>query len=193
MAVINTNLVCDLQKAVKVEYIDGVLFSQDNQANKINVTVLDGGEPATISGTVSANIIRSDGGTVAATGGSITGNVASITLPAAAYAVPGVVSIVVKLTVSGVITTIAAVVANMYRASTDTAIDPGTVMPSIQTLISQINAAVASIPADYSSLWTKLAPVSAQVQVMWRGSMLHTIPVCIGSTQRIQGIGLLLM
>lgn len=158
MAVINTNLVCDLQKAVKVEYIDGVLFSQDNQANKINVTVLDGGEPATISGTVSANIIRSDGGTVAATGGSITGNVASITLPAAAYAVPGVVSIVVKLTASGVITTIAAIVGNMYRSSTDTAIDPGTVIPSIQTLISQINTAVASIPADYSSLWTKLAP-----------------------------------
>ena len=158
MAVINTNLVCDLQKAVKVEYIDGVLFSQDNQANQINVTVLDGGEPATISGTVSANIIRSDGGTVAATGGSITGNVASITLPAAAYAVPGVVSIVVKLTVSGVITTIAAIVGNMYRSSTDTAIDPGTIIPSIQTLISQINAAVASIPADYSSLWTKLAP-----------------------------------
>lgn len=158
MAVINTNLVCDLQKAVKVEYIDGVLFSQDNQANKINVTVLDGGEPATLSGTVSANIIRSDGGTVAATGGSITGNVASITLPAAAYAVPGVVSIVVKLTASGVITTIAAIVGNMYRSSTDTAIDPGTVIPSIQTLISQINAAVASIPADYSSLWTKLAP-----------------------------------
>lgn len=158
MAVINTNLVCDLQKAVKVEYIDGVLFSQDNQANQINVTVLDGGEPATISGTVSANIIRSDGGTVAASGGSITGNVASITLPAAAYAVPGVVSIVVKLTASGVITTIAAFVANMYRASTDTAIDPGTVIPSIQTLISQINTAVASIPADYSALWTKLAP-----------------------------------
>lgn len=158
MAVVNINLTCELQKAVKVEYIDGVLFSQDNQANQINVTVLDGGEPATISGDVSANIVCSDGGTVAATGGSITGNVASITLPGAAYAVPGVVSIVVKLTTSGVITTIAAIVGNMYRSSTDTAIDPGTIIPSIQTLISQINTAVASIPADYSSLWTKLAP-----------------------------------
>lgn len=158
MAVVNINLTCELQEAVKVQYIDGVLFSQDNQANKINVTVLDGGQPATLSGTVSANIVRSDGGTVAATGGSITGNVASITLPSAAYAIPGVVSIVVKMTTSGVITTIAAIVGNMYRSSTDTAIDPGTIIPSIQTLISQINAAVASIPADYSSLWTKLAP-----------------------------------
>jgi lysophospholipase L1-like esterase len=155
---INTNLVCELQSAVKVQYLDGNLFSQDVQGNVINVTVLDGGEPATLSGSVSANIIRADGGTVAATGGTIAGNVASITLPAAAYSVPGVVSIVVKVTDSGVTTTIAAVVANIYQSSTDTVVDPGTIIPSIQTLIAQIDAAVASIPADYSSLWSSLAP-----------------------------------
>lgn len=158
MAVINTNLVCDLQNAVKVQYLDGNIFSQDNQGNVINVTVLDGGEPATLSGTISANIIRADGGTVAATGGTITDNVASITLPAAAYAIPGVVSIVIKNTVSSVVTTIAAIVANVYQSSTDTVVDPGTIIPSIQTLISSIETAVASIPADYSSLWTSLAP-----------------------------------
>jgi hypothetical protein len=158
MAVINTNLVCDLQTAVKVQYLDGNIFSQDNQGNVINVTVLDGGEPATITGTISANIIRADGGTVAATGGTITDNVASITLPAAAYAVPGVVSIVIKNTNSSVVTTIAAIVANVYQSSTDTVVDPGTIIPSIQTLISSIETAVASIPADYSSLWTSLAP-----------------------------------
>jgi lysophospholipase L1-like esterase len=155
---INTNLVCELQSAVKVQYLDGNLFSQDVQGNVINVTVLDGGEPATLSGSVSANIIRADGGTVAATGGTIAGNVASITLPAAAYSVPGVVSIVVKVTDSGVTTTIAAVVANIYQSSTDTVIDPGTIIPSVQTLIAAIDAAVASIPADYSSLWSSLAP-----------------------------------
>ena len=50
MAVIHTNLTCDLQKAVKVFYLDGNLFSQDNQANQFHVTVLDGGSAATISG-----------------------------------------------------------------------------------------------------------------------------------------------
>lgn len=158
MAVINTNLVCDLQNAVKVQYLDGNIFSQDNQGNVINVTVLDGVEPATLSGTISANIIRADGGTVAATGGTITDNVASITLPAAAYAIPGVVSIVIKNTNSSVVTTIAAIVANVYQSSTDTVVDPGTIIPSVQTLISAIETAVASIPADYSSLWTSLAP-----------------------------------
>ena len=158
MAVIQTNLTCDLQEPVKVRYLDGNLFSQDNQSNQINVAVVDGGEPVAISGSVTANVIRADGGTVAVSGGTISENVASITMPSAAYAVPGVVSIVIKLTTSGVITTIGAVVANVYQSSTETAIDPGTIIPSVTALISAIETAVASIPADYSSLWTTLAP-----------------------------------
>ena len=159
MAVVVTNLLCELQSpGIKVQYLEGNLFSQDNQANRFNITVLDGGQPASISGSVTADVIRSDGGTVAVTGGTISGNVVSISFPAAVYAVPGVVSIVVKVTTSGVVTTIAAVVANVYRSSTDTSVDPGTIIPSIQTLISAIETAVASIPADYSSLWTSLAP-----------------------------------
>lgn len=158
MAVITSTLRCDLQKPVQVQYLSGNLFSQDNAANRIAVEVYDGGEPATISGSVSANIIRADGGTVAATGGSISDNVASITLPSAAYLIPGVVSIVVKITVDSTVTTIAAIVANVYTSSTDTPIDPGTIIPSVQTLIAEIEAAVAKIPADYSALWTSLAP-----------------------------------
>jgi glycerophosphoryl diester phosphodiesterase len=158
MAVITTTLTCELQEAVKVQYLNGNIFSQDNQANVIKVNVLNNGSPATLTGSISANITRQDGGTVAATGGSISGNVASITLPAAAYAVPGGVSIVIKNTNSSVVTTIAAIVANVYQSSTDTVVDPGTIIPSVQTLISAIETAVASIPADYSSLWTSLAP-----------------------------------
>ena len=158
MATIQINLTCELQEAVKVRYLDGNLFSQDNQGNQINITVFDNGEPATLGGSVTANVLLSDGSTVPATGGTITGNVVSITLPAAAYAVPGLASIIVKMTASGVITTIAALVANVYQSSTDTVIDPGTIIPSVQDLIDDIETAVASIPADYSSLWTSLAP-----------------------------------
>ena len=152
MAVIQTNLRCELQETVKVQYLDGVLFSQDNQANQINVAVYENGEPASITGDVTANVIRSDGGTVAVSGGTISDNVASISLPSAAYYVPGVISVIVKLTTDSVITTIAAVVANVYRSSTDTAVDPGTIIPSIQTLISSIETAVSTIPLDYSAL-----------------------------------------
>jgi lysophospholipase L1-like esterase len=144
--------------------IKGNLFSADVQSNLVGVRVFDDGETATLSGTVSANIIRPDGGTVAATG-TFSGNECSVVLPAAAYAYPGVATIVIKLTDSGVVTTLLAVVVTIYRTSTDTAVDPGTIIPSIQTLLDQIDAAIASvdaaiasIPADYSSLWTTLAP-----------------------------------
>ena len=157
MAQIETWLNQDMMEAVKVRYLDGNLFSMDNAGNLIGVNLTKAGAAYSGGGSVSANVIRADGGTVAVTG-ALSGDKATVVLPQAAYAVPGVVSVVIKLTVSGEITTIAAVVANVYRSSTDTAVDPGTIIPSVQTLINSINNAVASIPADYSSLWTSLAP-----------------------------------
>ena len=158
MAVVKINLSCELSEAVKVQYLHGNLFSQDNQANEINVSVFEDGEPVELAGTVTANVIRPDGGTVAVTGGTYSGNVATITMPSAVYAIPGAISVAVKITLDSVVTTIAAFAATVYATSTDTAVDPGTIIPSIQTLITEIEAAVDSIPADYSSLWATLAP-----------------------------------
>ena len=156
MAQIETWFNQDLKQAVRVHYIDGNVFSADNNGNIIGVNVFDDGEPATLGGTVSASIIRADGATVAATG-TLSGNQVSVSLPQSAYAVPGVISIVLKLTSGTDITTLLAVVGNVYQSTTDTVVDPGTILPSIETLIAAIEAAVASIPADYSSLWTSLA------------------------------------
>lgn len=170
MAVVKINLSCELSEAVKVQYLHGNLFSQDNQANEINVAVFEDGEPVELAGTVTANVIRPDGGTVAVTGGTYSGNVATITMPSAVYAIPGAISVAVKITLDGVVTTIAAFAATVYATSTDTAVDPGTIIPSIQTLIAEIEAAVDSIPADYSSLWSTLAPNYSNL----------TFPVAVG-------------
>ena len=159
MARLETWLKQDLKRPLKVQYLGGNLFSQDNQANLIGVEVFDEGVAATLGGSVSASVIRADGGTVAVPSGTVSGNKATVVLPQAAYAVPGQVSIVLKLTQSGVVTTLAALVAIVYKSSTDTVIDPGTILPSVETLIAQINTAVASIPADYSNLWATIAPV----------------------------------
>lgn len=158
MAQLETWLRQDLKQPIKVQYLGGNLFSQDNQANLIVVEVFDDGVAATLGGSVSASVIRADGGTVAVPSGTVSGNKASVVLPQAAYAVPGQVSIVVKLTQSGTVTTLAALIAVVYRSSTDTVIDPGTILPSVETLIAQVNTAVASIPADYSNLWATIAP-----------------------------------
>lgn len=187
MARIETWFEQDLQELVAVRMLTGNLFSLDNQGNLIGVKVFDGGTPATLSGTVSGNVILPNGGTVAVTG-TLSGNQAYIILPQAAY-VPGVITIAIKLTSSGVITTLAAVSAVVYRTSTDTTVDPGTIIPSIQTLINQINTAVASIPADYSSLWTTLAPAfststayTAGQYVTYSGAMYRfTKPHAAGS------------
>lgn len=151
MAQIETWYNQDLKQPVKVHYLHGNVFSQDNQANIIGVNVFIDGTPATLVGDVSASIIRSDGATVSAVG-TLSGNQASVAIPAAAYAVPGMLSIVLKLAGGGSTTTLCAVVANVYQSATDEIVDPGTVLPSIQTLIDEIESAVATIPADYSSL-----------------------------------------
>ncbi|MBQ1779224.1 MAG: hypothetical protein IIZ93_13805 [Acidaminococcaceae bacterium] len=156
MAVIESWFNQDLKEPVKVRYLDGNIFSADNSGNLIGVNVFDDGEPASLSGSVSASVIRADGNTVAVTG-TLSGNQVSIVLPQAAYAVPGVISIVIKLTSGTDITTLCAVVANVYMSTTDTVVDPGTIIPSVETLIAAIDAAIASVPADYSTLLAAIA------------------------------------
>lgn len=151
MAQIETWYRQDLKQPVQVHHLPGNVFSQDNQGNLLGVEVFDDGVPASLSGTVSANIVRSDGGTVAATG-TVLGNKLSVVLPAAAYAVPGIISVVLKLVAGGITVSLLAVVAVVYASSTDTAVDPGTIIPSISDLITEIENAIATIPPDYSEL-----------------------------------------
>lgn len=151
MAQIETWYNQDLKQPVKVHYLHGNVFSQDNQGNILGVNVFDDGSPASLSGTVSAYIVRSDGATVPATG-TLSGNKASVALPEAAYAIPGIISIVMKLTAGAVVVTLLAVVATVYASSTDAAVDPGSIIPSIEDLIEAINEAVESVPQEYLEL-----------------------------------------
>lgn len=151
MAVIETWYNQDLKNPVKVHYLDGNVFSQDNKGNLIGVRVFDDGEPSTLSGSVSASVVRADGATVAVAG-VLSGNAAWVTLPESCYYIPGVLSIVIKVTDGSTVTTVCAVVANVYQSSTDSIVDPGTIIPSVSALIAEIDAAIAQIPADYSDL-----------------------------------------
>ena len=156
MATVNVNLTCDLQHPVQVQYIGGNMFSQDNAGNTINVEVFNDGEPATLGGSISANVIRADGATVAVSG-ALSGNRAYVIFPQACYAVPGTITVIIKNTESSTVTTIAAFVANVYQSTTDTVVDPGQIIPSVSALIAQIEAAVDSIPVDYSGLLATIA------------------------------------
>ena len=183
------NLRCELTKPVKVEYIDGNMFSMDNAGNTAHVYIYYNGQPQEIVGSVSAEVIRPDGGTVAVTG-AMSGNRAYVIFPQAVYAVPGAISCVIKVTEGTTTTTIAAFVANVYRSSTDQAIDPGQLIPSISSLISAIETAVGSIPADYSSLLATIAGTYSSSKTYnvgdyaWESGVLKRciVPITAGET-----------
>ena len=151
MAQIETWLKQDIKNPVKVKHLTGNVFSADNLGNLIGVEVYNDGAELPLSGTVSGSVIRADGGTVALTG-SISGNKASVVLTQACYAVPGAISVIIKLTTGSTVTTIGAVVGTVYRTTTGTIIDPGTIIPSVAEMINQIQNAIDSIPPDYSAL-----------------------------------------
>ena len=130
---IETWLKSDLKQAVQVKQLSGNLFSGDSGGNLIGVEVLDDGSPATLTGGVTGYIIRADGATVTVNG-TLEGNRASIVLPASAYIVVGQVSIVVKVSTM----TVGACVAYVYRTTTDTIVDPGSVVPDISELLAKI-------------------------------------------------------
>lgn len=133
MAVFETWLKCDLQQMVQVEKLTGNVFTADNQANRIGVIVTDGGESVTLTEGVTGYVIRQDDATVVVIG-STSGNRAWIDLPASAYTVPGLISIVIKLGT----TTVGACCGQVSRTTTDTIVDPGHVIPSIEELLAKI-------------------------------------------------------
>lgn len=124
---------------MQVQTLHGVFFSADNAANLIGVEVYDNGAAASLSGSVIGYAIRADGGTLTITG-TLSGNKASIVLPASAYVIEGSLDIVIKVVSGSVKTTVGACRGYVTRATTDTIIDPGHVIPSLEELLAQINA-----------------------------------------------------
>lgn len=139
MAQFETWLENDLTKPIIVKALQGVIFSQDALGNRVGVRVYDGGQPATLTGSVVGSVIRADGTTVPVPG-SLSGNSAYIDLPAVCYAIPGPISIVIRLITGDTKTVLGACTSTVYRTSTDAQVDPGGVIPDIDDLLAQIDA-----------------------------------------------------
>lgn len=130
----------------------------DDDANRFGVRAYRNGTPENIGGTCIGFFIRSTGDTVVIEDGVVSGNEAYVTLPDSCYTVEGQFTLAIKCQGGGVTGTLRIVDGVVSRTSTSTVVDPGTIIPSIEDLLEAIDDAVASIPADYSSLWTSLAP-----------------------------------
>ena len=130
----------DLQRGAQAPQVwpNALMLCGDNNAHTWRVTVMDGGEAAQVTGSVTGYFVRPDGNTVAVQG-SMTGNVASVVLAQACYAQEGDVKAVLRLSVStGAKVTLAALILPVRNVLTDSIIDPGNVIPSLDDLLAQI-------------------------------------------------------
>ena len=187
MAVIETWFRQDLQKPVKVNYLDGNLFSNNGNGNRIGVVLTNNGEDlASISGTVSGYVVTADGSTVPCTG-SKSGNRASILIPAAAYQ-PGSIFITVFVTDGTTVTTIGAVSTTVMRSRTNAQVDPGSTvtdwtqtinsaMQSVETAAANLGGIVAT---PYASL---MYPVPLGKYTYYNGNLYRCIsPIAASET-----------
>lgn len=143
----------DLTQDVKIRQCGTLVFNTDNEANVIEVELLDNGEAATVSGSVSCAVVCSDGSTVPITNGTISGNIVTVTLTADCGVIVGPIGVGIQIVDDGAKTTIFKAIYNVEIFETDNVIDPGgRITLSVSDLIDEIDTAVASIPPDYSAL-----------------------------------------
>ena len=155
MAIIENKFSCDLSKPVQAQALKGNVFSLDNLGSRISVLIYENGQPATISGSITANCILPDeeGSTVNVNGGLTTengGSKAYVDIPQSCLLIPGILKIAIKCTSSSVITTLAAIVANVYMTKTDNVITPS--QQIIDDWNAEISAAIAGQNAQISDL-----------------------------------------
>lgn len=133
-------------------FMNHTIGQGDDDANRFGIRVFRNGQPEALVGDCFGLFIRADGETVPIENGVVDGNTAYVTLPPACYAVEGNFTLTIKVNGGGVTGTMRIVDGVVSRTSTSVVVDPGTVIPSVEALIEAIDAAVASLPADYSSL-----------------------------------------
>lgn len=157
MDVFQKHFTQDLTEPVVVRHPGGIMFTGDALSDTVSVEVFKDGQPATLGGTVVCKCIRADGGTVAFAG-TLSGNVVSATLPAAAFAITGPLAVVLQVVDGGTKMSVLKAVYTVDAGETETAIDPGTVIQDVSNLIAAIEAAIGSIPPEYSALLASIAP-----------------------------------
>lgn len=124
-----------------VEQIGALLVRDAQLAHRIEVTVLDGGEPADLSGyNVKAHFIRADDASFVLDGALVGKNKAVITLGRACYAMAGKLSLVLVLQNEEGVLPLYACRLRVLDSLTDTIVDPENVIPSLSDLLAQIDA-----------------------------------------------------
>lgn len=155
------DLLSGLVRRVRMEPL---LAAGDEGAHCIRVHLKDGAQDADLSGaTCAAYIVRADSVTVPVSG-VVDGSTVSITLPKAAYNVPGWMRVVVRLTRSGVTVSVLYAEGSVLPTSTDAVLDADNVIPSLDELLSKIAVMEQATAAANAATSSATAAASAAQQ-----------------------------
>ena len=143
-------------RMVNIEALTGAAFQAEDGGHTFEISgINDANEAVYLSGTVAGVFMRPDGTDVALTGTASDG-VVSVTLSDACYAVDGRFGLYIFVTSNSKKTCVYACIGTVAQTSYGTV--AGDTPQDVVDLINAINAAIASIPADYSDLLDSIAP-----------------------------------
>lgn len=126
----------DMDEELKRRSLREPVFCGDQGAHRFEVTLTRGGVPFE-GGTAAGYLVRSDGVTLVLAC-TRQGNLLTCTLPQAAYAVPGRATLLLRLLSGGALTTVLCVDMLVNPGPTETLTDPGAAVPSLETLLAEI-------------------------------------------------------
>lgn len=131
----------DLKRPITVQPLHGLLFSADNQGDKVGFEVYDNGNPVTLSGVITGYIIKANNETVVVSG-SFDGNRAWIVCPANAYDTVGPIYIAIKNMAStsstAITTTLGMCTTYVQRTATGDIVTPTYKIIDVATITSMI-------------------------------------------------------
>ena len=142
----------ELTAGIIRDSLPAVIGEGDNIADRFGIEVYrNGAEVALTAVNCQGYFIRPNGDTVVISG-NINGNLAWVDLPEACYAYEGQFSLAIRMVGGGVTGTYRIVDGVVRKTTTDTIVDPGTVVPSLPELLALVerceDAAVAAEDAS---------------------------------------------
>ena len=137
MQPITLEYTADILAGIAVTAMPSLFAQGDKLAHTLRIQVKADGQAVALAGwAVTANMIRQDQTTVTITG-KVVGNAAEVTLEAACYGQSGGFTLSVALSKDGQLITIFCGRGDVMRTRTDSLVDPGHVIPSIDEIIAQ--------------------------------------------------------
>ncbi len=127
----------DLDEELKRRSLREPVFCGDQGAHRFEVALTRGGVPF-LSGTAAGYLVRGDGVTLVLAC-TRQGNLLACTLPQEAYAVPGRATLLLRLLSGDALTTVLCVDMLVHPGPTETLTDPGGAVPSLETLLAEID------------------------------------------------------